>query len=66
MLSPMGYLGLGVAMIVAMVVVFSVMSAFRDAGSVAVIQDGYEEVDLGQMTRELSPEVGGLVRDAFT
>jgi len=66
MLSPMGYLGLGLAMIVAMVVVFSVMSAFRDAGTAAVIQDGYEQVDLGQMTRELAPEAGGLVRDPFT
>ncbi len=66
MLSPMGYLGLGVAMIVAMIVVFSVMSAFRDAGTTAVIQDGYEQVDLGQMTRELAPEAGGLMRDAFT
>jgi flagellar basal body-associated protein FliL len=42
------------------------MSAFRDAGNAAVIQDGYEEVDLGQMTRELAPEAGGLVRDPFT
>ena len=65
MLSPMGYLGLGAAMIVAMIVVFSVMSAFREAGSGAVIQDGYEEVDLGQMTRELSPDAGGLLRDPF-
>ena len=65
MLSPMGYLGLGVAMMVAMIVVFSVMSAFRDAGSAAVIQDGYEEVDLGQMTRELAPDAGGLLRDPF-
>jgi flagellar basal body-associated protein FliL len=65
MLSPMGYFGLGMAMILAMIVVFSVMSAFRDAGSGAAIQDGYEEVDLGQMTRELAPEAGGLVRDPF-
>jgi flagellar basal body-associated protein FliL len=66
MLSPMGYLGLGLAMIIAMVVVFSVMSAFRDAGSAAVIHDGYEDVDLGQMTRDLAPEVGGLLRESFT
>jgi flagellar basal body-associated protein FliL len=65
MLTPLGYLGLGVAMIVAMIVVFSVMAAFREAGSTAVIQDGYEEVDLGPMTRELAADAGALVREPF-
>ena len=65
MLTPLGYLGLGIAMIVAMIVVFSVMSAFRDAGNSAVIPDGYEEVDLGQMTRELASDTGGLLREPF-
>jgi flagellar basal body-associated protein FliL len=65
MLSTMGYFGLALGGIVTVVVVFFAMSAFREAGGGTTIQDGYEEVDLGQMTRELSPEAGGLVRDPF-
>jgi len=65
MLSPMGYVGLAAAMFFTILIVFWVTAAFREAGGGTAIQDGYEEVDLGQMTRELSPESGGLVRDPF-
>jgi flagellar basal body-associated protein FliL len=65
MFTPMGYLGLALAMFFTVMIVFWAMSAFRESGGGGVSQDGYEEVDLGQMTRELSPESGGLVREPF-
>jgi len=65
LLSPMGYLGLALGMFLTVMLVFWAMSAFREAGGAAGNQDGYEEVDLGQMTRELSPEAGGLMREPF-
>jgi hypothetical protein len=64
LLSPAGYLGLGVALIVTAVIVLRATSSFREAGPAAE-RDGYEEVDLGQVTRELAPEIGGLMRDPF-
>jgi flagellar basal body-associated protein FliL len=66
MLSTTGYLGLAAAAIVTMFIVFGVMSAFRESGGGTVVQDGYgEEVDLGSVTRELSAESGGLLRDTL-
>jgi flagellar basal body-associated protein FliL len=52
-------------MFLTVMLVFWAMSAFREAGGAVGNQDGYEEVDLGQMTRELSPEAGGLMREPF-
>ena len=65
MFTPMGYLGLAAAMILTVIFVFWVLSAFKEGSGGTAIQDGYEEVDLGQMTRELAPEAGGLMRDPF-
>jgi flagellar basal body-associated protein FliL len=52
---------------VALVSAFLVIKAvavFSEGGSSST-QEGYEEVDLGQMTRELAPEDRGFVRDPF-
>lgn len=63
MMSPMGYLGLGLAAIVTIFIVFRAASSFQGGGG--GVQDTHEQVDLGQFTRELSSEAGGLVRDPF-
>ncbi|MBI3854087.1 MAG: flagellar basal body-associated FliL family protein [Planctomycetes bacterium] len=65
MMSPAGYLGLGVAMIFTLFIVLRIVSSFQAGQGAAASPDGYEEVDLGAMTRELSPESGGLVREPF-
>lgn len=65
MLSTSGYLGLGLAALLTVFFILWVMAAFRETGGGTVVQDGYEEVDLGQVTRELASEAGGLVRDPF-
>jgi flagellar basal body-associated protein FliL len=65
MMSPMGYLGLGLAMIVTIVIVFRAASSVQGGGTTTPVGDGYETVDLGTFTRELSAESGGLVRDPF-
>jgi flagellar basal body-associated protein FliL len=66
MMSPMGYLGVGLAMIVSVFIVFRLASSFQGGGSTTTVQDAYEQVDLGQFTRELAAEAGGLVRDPFS
>jgi flagellar basal body-associated protein FliL len=66
MFSTSGYLGLAAGMFLTVIVVFWAMSLFRDPGIGTAVPDGYgEEVDLGQITRDLAPEAGGLVRDPF-
>lgn len=64
-LSPAGYLALAVGLVVTIVIVLRATAAFHDAGGAPPPGDGYEEVDLGQVTRELAAEAGGLVRDPF-
>jgi flagellar basal body-associated protein FliL len=65
MLSPMGYLGVGLAMIVTVFIVFRAASSFQGGGTTTPVGDPHETVDLGQFTRELSAESGALVRDPF-
>lgn len=65
LLSPAGYLALAVAMTVTAFIVLRAISAFHEPGPTTSEHDGYEEVDLGQVTRELAPEAGGLMRDPF-
>jgi flagellar basal body-associated protein FliL len=65
MLSTSGYLGLCLAALLTVFFILWVMAAFRESGGGTVTQDRYEEVDLGQVTRELASEAGGLVRDPF-
>lgn len=65
LLSPTGYLGVGAVMALTAFLVIRATSAFHEAGPAPAEHDGYEEVDLGQVTRELAPEAGGLMRDSF-
>ncbi|MBV8881383.1 MAG: flagellar basal body-associated FliL family protein [Planctomycetaceae bacterium] len=65
LLSPGGYLAVAVGLVVTIVIVLRSTAAFQDAGGAAPAPDGYEEVDLGQLNRDLAPEAGGLVRDPF-
>ena len=64
-MSPAGYVGVGVLLLFTMFIVVRITSSFQEGGVVSPIRDGYEEVDLGQVTRELAPEPGSLVRDPF-
>jgi flagellar basal body-associated protein FliL len=65
LLSTAGYVGLGAVALVSAFLVIKAVAVFSEGGSSSSTQEGYEEVDLGQMTRELAPEAGGLVRDPF-
>lgn len=65
LLSPSGYLAVAVGLVVTLVIVLRTTAAFQDAPGAPPPHDGYEEVDLGQVTRELAPEAGGLMRDPF-
>ena len=65
MMSPLGYVALGLAMLFAVFVVFLAISSFQGGRGPTPVGDGYEEVDLGQVTRELATDTGGLVREPF-
>lgn len=65
MLTPGGYALVIAGMILTVFLAVRITSAIQDGGATAPVRDGYEEVDLGQLTRELAPEAGGLVRDPF-
>ncbi len=64
LLSPGGYLALAAGMVITIVIVLRATAAFQDSGGPPV-RDGYEEVDLGQVSWDLAPESGGLVREPF-
>src|SRR5579863_8464662 len=65
LMTAAGYFGLVVLGLVTLVVIVRVVSAFSDGGAATAAPEGYEEVDLGQIARELVPESGGLVRETF-
>jgi flagellar basal body-associated protein FliL len=65
LLPTAGYVGLGVLALFSAFLVIKAVAAFSEGGASSLAPEGYEEVDLGQMTRELAPETGGLVRDPF-
>ena len=65
MMSPAGYLALGVGMLITVIIVFRAASSFQGGGTAAPAQDAHETVDLGQFTRELASESAGFVRDPF-
>lgn len=65
MLTPVGYLGLAVTAVVTALVILKIVASFQGGGPGVAVQDRYQQVDLGQITRELSPEAGALVREPF-
>ena len=66
LMSPMGYIVVVVIMGITAGVVFFVTRSFHDTGQKPVIQEAYEETELGQFSRELSPDPSNLVRDQFS
>jgi len=65
LMSPLGYIVVVAIMGVTAGVVYFVTSNFHDTGHKPVIQEAYEEVELGQFSRELAPDPSNLVRDQF-
>lgn len=65
LLSPAGYLAAAVGLVITIVIVLRATAAFQEVGGPSPVHDGYDEVDLGQVTRELAPEAGALVREPF-
>jgi len=65
LLSPGGYLLVAVALVITIAIVLRATAAFQDVGGPAPAHDAYDEVDLGQVTRDLAPEAGALVREPF-
>jgi len=65
LLTPAGYLALGVAALFTAYLLLRLVSAFQGGGTGPVTQDTYQQVDLGQFTRELSPDPGALIREPF-
>ena len=64
LLSPLGYVLVIALMLFTILIVYSVARSFQDSGQKSAIHEAYEEIDLGQVTRELAPDVT-LVRDPF-
>ena len=65
MMSPAGYLGLGVAALITVIFIVRILSSFQGGGTGPTTQDRYQQVDLGQFTRDLSSEPGALIREPF-
>jgi flagellar basal body-associated protein FliL len=65
MMSPAGYLGLGVAAVISAFIIVKILSSFSSGGTGPAVLDSYQQVDLGQFSRELSPEPGALIREPF-
>lgn len=65
MMGTAGYLGLGAVGLITMFLIMKAVSSFSESGMSAPVQETYEEVDLGQVSRELAPEAGGLLREPF-
>ena len=65
MMSPAGYLGLGIAGLITAFLIVRILSSFQGGGTGPATGDTYQQVDLGQFTRELSPEPGALIREPF-
>lgn len=64
LMSPLGYAVVLAIMAVTAGVVYFVTRNFHDTGQKSVIHEAYEEIDLGQVTRELAPDAN-LVREQF-
>jgi flagellar basal body-associated protein FliL len=64
LMSPLGYVVVVAIMGVTAGVVYFVTRNFHDTGQKSVIHEAYEEIDLGQVTRELAPDAN-LVREQF-
>jgi|SRR5579859_2175118 len=65
LLSPAGYVAVAVGLVITVVIVLRATASFQDGSGPASVPDGYDEVDLGPVNRELAPEAGGLVRESF-
>jgi flagellar basal body-associated protein FliL len=64
LMSPLGYVVVVAIMSVTAGVVYFATRNFHDTGQKSVIHEAYEEIDLGQVTRELAPDAN-LVREQF-
>ena len=64
LMSPSGYVVVALIMIITAVVVYFVTRGFHDAGARPAIPV-YQEIDLGQFSRDLGPDATGVVRDPF-
>ena len=64
-LTPAGYLALGIAALLTAFILLRLVSSFQGGGTGPVTGDTYQQVDLGQFTRELSPDPGALLREPF-
>lgn len=64
LMSPLGYVVVAAIMAVTAGVVYLATRNFQDAGQNPMIQEAYEEIDLGQVQRELSPDAT-LLREQF-
>jgi flagellar basal body-associated protein FliL len=63
-MSPLGYVVVVAVMGVTAGVVYFVTRNFHDTAPKSIIHEAYEEIDLGQVTRELAPDAN-LVREQF-
>jgi flagellar basal body-associated protein FliL len=65
LMSPMGYVVVAAVMAVTAGVVYVVTSSFHETAPKPTLDPMYEEMDLGQFTRELAPDAVNLVREQF-
>jgi flagellar basal body-associated protein FliL len=65
LLTPAGYLALGIAALITAFIILRLVSSFQAGATGPATQDRYQQVDLGQFSRDLSPEAGALIREPF-
>lgn len=65
LMSPMGYIVVAGVMALTAGIVYFVTATLQDTQPKGVLDPVYEEMDLGQFSRELAPDTVTLVRDQF-
>jgi flagellar basal body-associated protein FliL len=65
LLSPAGYIVVAGVMLLTAGVVYFVTKNFHNTAPKPAIHEEYEEIDLGQVSRELAPVAGDILREQF-
>jgi flagellar basal body-associated protein FliL len=65
LMSPAGYIVVSAVMLLTAGVVYFVTKNFHNAAPRPAIHEEYEEIDLGQFSRELAPAAGDILREQF-
>jgi flagellar basal body-associated protein FliL len=65
LMSPLGYVVVAAVMVITAGMVYFMTRNFQDVATAPPLRETYEDFDLGPFTRDLAPDVSGVVRDTF-